>query len=57
MKDLGPVRRERPVWFEFGEPFTVEGSGKEEQKRVVDFIASHLTEWGCEVRRNNGEES
>ena len=57
MKDLGPVRRERPVWFEFGEPFTVEGSGKEEQKRVVDFIASHLTEWGCEVRRSSGEES
>ena len=57
MKDLGPVRRERPVWFEFGEPFAVEGSGKEEQKRVVDLIASHLTEWGCEVRRSNTEES
>ena len=55
LKDLGPVRRKRPVWFEFGEPFPVEGSGKEEQKKVVDFITSRLTEWGCEVRRNKEE--
>ncbi len=53
LKDLGPVRRNRPVWFEFGEPFRVEGSGKEEQQKVVDFIAGRLTEWGCEVRRTS----
>lgn len=53
LKDLGPVRRNRPVWFEFGEPIRVEGSGKEEQQKVVDFIAGRLTEWGCEVRRTS----
>ena len=51
LKDLGPIRRNRPVWFEFGEPFDVTGSGKEEQARVVEFIESHLRDWGCSVEK------
>ncbi len=55
-KDLGPVHRDRPIWFEFGEPFEVTGSGKEEQQKLVDFIKSRLLQWGCEVRENRTEE-
>lgn len=50
LKDLGPIRRKRPIWFEFGEPIMeVKGTGKDEHKAVVNFIASRLKEWGCEV--------
>ncbi len=53
VKDLGPVCRERPVWFEFGEPIMqVEGTGREEHRQVVDFISSRLKDWGCEVAQD-----
>ena len=29
----------------------VEGSGKQEQQQIVDFIESRLTEWGCEIKK------
>ena len=51
LKDLGPMRRERPVWFEFGEPFRVEGSGREEHQRVTEFIEDRLTQWGCRIEK------
>lgn len=49
IKDLGPLNREAPVMLSFGEPFSIEGNGKEEQKRIIGFIAANLREWGCEV--------
>lgn len=45
-KDVGPVDRSKHVQMVFGEPFSVDGSGKDEHKRVVDFISAHLREWG-----------
>jgi hypothetical protein len=29
----------------FGEPLPITGSGKEEHKKIVDFISGHLAEW------------
>ncbi len=50
VKDLGPIQRKRPVWFEFGKPIMeVKGTGKDEHRQVVEFISGHLREWGCEV--------
>lgn len=52
IKDLGPIHRKREIYFEFGKPIMkVEGSGKQEQQQIVDFIESRLTEWGCEIRK------
>nr|NIP48588.1 1-acyl-sn-glycerol-3-phosphate acyltransferase [Gammaproteobacteria bacterium]NIR52006.1 1-acyl-sn-glycerol-3-phosphate acyltransferase [candidate division KSB1 bacterium]NIU28088.1 1-acyl-sn-glycerol-3-phosphate acyltransferase [candidate division KSB1 bacterium]NIW22013.1 1-acyl-sn-glycerol-3-phosphate acyltransferase [candidate division KSB1 bacterium]NIY19036.1 1-acyl-sn-glycerol-3-phosphate acyltransferase [Gammaproteobacteria bacterium] len=45
VKDFGPIHPERTIYFAFGEPFEVTGSGKEEQQRVVDFIQQHLEMW------------
>jgi len=36
------------VYFEFGEPFKVEGNGKEELSVIVDFIQSRLKKWKSE---------
>ncbi|MBO7147995.1 MAG: 1-acyl-sn-glycerol-3-phosphate acyltransferase [Lentisphaeria bacterium] len=50
VKDLGPIRRKNPVWFEFGEPILkVSGSGKEEHAQIVDFIQKRVIEWGGKV--------
>ena len=44
-RDLGPVRPERKIHFEFAEPITIQGNGKEEQQQIIDFVGSRLAEW------------
>jgi len=51
LKDLGPIRRERPIWFEFGEPIMkVSGNGKAEQEAIVAFIKDRVSKWGGNVK-------
>jgi 1-acyl-sn-glycerol-3-phosphate acyltransferase len=52
LRDLGPVRREREIYFEFAEPvMEIAGNGKEEHNRIAAFIQSRLAEWrGKEAR-------
>ncbi|MBK7710940.1 MAG: 1-acyl-sn-glycerol-3-phosphate acyltransferase [Bacteroidales bacterium] len=45
VKELGPIDRHKPIHIKFGEPFMVQGNGKEDNKRIVDFIKSSLEEW------------
>ena len=45
IKDLGPINREEHIHMFFGQPFFIEGSGKEEHKRTVEFIQSNLKQW------------
>ncbi len=47
LKDLGPLRRSRPIHMRFGEPLAIAGNGREEHQAIVDFIESHLRAWGC----------
>jgi 1-acyl-sn-glycerol-3-phosphate acyltransferase len=45
LKDLGPVDRNKKIYFRFGEPITVSGKGKEENQQIIDFIQRNLAEW------------
>jgi 1-acyl-sn-glycerol-3-phosphate acyltransferase len=45
IKELGPLDSRKTIYFKFGEPFPVMGSGKEENQRIIDFIQSSLEEW------------
>ena len=45
VRDMGPINRDNQVCFAFGEPFYIEGNGKEEQQRVIDFIQNHIAIW------------
>lgn len=51
-RDFGPVRPERKIHFEFAEPITIQGNGKEEQQQIIDFVGSRLAEWNAQ---ENGE--
>ena len=42
LKDLGRLNRDEPIWMAFGEPFTVQGNGKEDHQRVIEFIEKNL---------------
>ena len=44
-RDLGPVRPERQVWFEFAPACQVDGNGQSNQQEIIRFIQEHLAEW------------
>jgi 1-acyl-sn-glycerol-3-phosphate acyltransferase len=46
VKDLGPLDpANRDVYFTFGEPMDVKGTGKEENKKIIDFIQANFHTW------------
>jgi 1-acyl-sn-glycerol-3-phosphate acyltransferase len=52
LKDFGPIHRSKHIFMVFGQPFTIQGSGKEEHKRTIDFIQAHLNEWNNRSQHN-----
>jgi len=49
IKDLGPIDRSKPIHIAFGEPLSINGLGKEENKLIIDFIGTHLEKWNHEM--------
>jgi 1-acyl-sn-glycerol-3-phosphate acyltransferase len=49
LRGFGPVRRDRPINIEFGEPFPVSGHGKAAHDQCISFIESRLRAWGAPV--------
>lgn len=47
ISDLGPVNRDIPVRFSFGEPIVIEKNEKEVHAKCLDFISSELEKWGA----------
>lgn len=45
LRDMGPIHRNRPVCFAFGQPLSIEGNGKEELQHVIEFIQHNLGIW------------
>lgn len=45
LRDLGPIERGNDIWFEFAAPFKVDGNGKEEHRRIIEFIETRLASW------------
>lgn len=45
IKELGPLDSSKHIYFRFGEPFAVKGSGKSENQQLIDFIEASLREW------------
>ncbi|MDP4125715.1 MAG: lysophospholipid acyltransferase family protein [Bacillota bacterium] len=45
LKDLGPINRRKPIYMAFGEPLSINGSGKEDNEFIINFISSHLEKW------------
>lgn len=44
-RGFGPVRPERTIHIEFGNPIKITGRGKEEHNAVLDFIESRQQKW------------
>jgi 1-acyl-sn-glycerol-3-phosphate acyltransferase len=46
-KDFGKIQPAKPVHITFGDPLPVQGTGKEEHKFIVDFIAKKLDSYAA----------
>ncbi|MCB0731972.1 MAG: 1-acyl-sn-glycerol-3-phosphate acyltransferase [Ignavibacteriae bacterium] len=46
VKELGKIDADKRVYFEFGKPIKVEGSGSDQHEEVLNFIETKLKEWG-----------
>ena len=44
-KDIGPLYRDKEIYFEFGSPINIVGNGRAEHNQIVDFIESRISEW------------
>jgi 1-acyl-sn-glycerol-3-phosphate acyltransferase len=51
LRGFGPIRRDRPIHIEFGDPVPVVGRGKAEHEQCLDFIESRLRAWGAPVQQ------
>ena len=45
IRELGPLDSRKTIYFRFGEPFEITGSGKTENEKIIDFIKASLDEW------------
>jgi len=45
IKDFGPLHPGRTIYFEFGTPVLVHGTGKNEHEQIMEFIRSRLEQW------------
>lgn len=45
IREFGPLDSRKMICFKFGEPFAVTGTGKEENRKIIDFIQKSLDEW------------
>lgn len=48
LKELGPLDSKKTIYIKFGEPFSVSGTGRDDNQRIIDFIQTSLAEWNDE---------
>jgi len=49
LKDVGSVHPEKDVRISFGEPRLCDNNVREIQSQVVEFVQSHLQQWGVKI--------
>lgn len=45
IKEIGKLDHSRIIHMKFDEPFSVTGSGKDENQKIIDFIIENLEKW------------
>ncbi len=53
LRPFGPIYRNKPIHFNFGQAMAVTGNGHEEHRQCLEFISRNLTEWGHPLNTDN----
>jgi 1-acyl-sn-glycerol-3-phosphate acyltransferase len=57
LKEFGSIHPSRKVYFCFGEPMRISGSGNAQHKAAIDFICRKLGELGVLIKKNGEQET
>ncbi|MCD6566295.1 MAG: 1-acyl-sn-glycerol-3-phosphate acyltransferase [Bacteroidales bacterium] len=50
IKELGPINADKTIYMTFEKPIHIQGTGKEEHQKIIEFISGKMEEW-----RDTGE--
>lgn len=50
LRDMGKLRPEREIWFDFAPAREVEGNGQTQQQQIIEFIQGRLADWRARER-------
>ena len=50
IRDLGYINPGKSIYIKFGLPMAVEGGGRATHRKITEFIADSLREWGCKIK-------
>ncbi|MCK4701107.1 MAG: 1-acyl-sn-glycerol-3-phosphate acyltransferase [Bacteroidales bacterium] len=45
IKELGPIDADKTIYMTFEKPMHIQGTGKEEHQKIVEFISGKMEEW------------
>jgi len=45
IKELGPIDADKTIYMTFEKPMHIQGTGKEEHQKIVEFISGKMKEW------------
>lgn len=45
IRDFGKINRKSKIHIKFGEPLSIQGSGKDQHKEIIQFISNNLDNW------------
>jgi len=45
IKEIGKINYKKKIFFDFSSPIKITGNGKEEHKKIIDFISKKQEEW------------
>jgi len=52
IRECGPICPQNDIHLEFGPPMSIQGTGREEHLRIVDFIGQRYQKWCREAEKN-----
>jgi 1-acyl-sn-glycerol-3-phosphate acyltransferase len=50
LKELGPIDSRKTIYIKFGEPFSISGTGRDDNQRIIEFIQTSLDEWNEQLQ-------
>ena len=45
IKELGPINADKTIYMTFEKPRQIQGTGREEHQKIVEFISGKMEEW------------
>jgi len=45
IKEFGPINADKTIYMTFEKPMHIQGTGREEHKKIVEFISGKMKEW------------